>query len=69
MYFSWTKLDPAAAETKALVTQYWKWEGTDKDGRKFNQERQRWNLLFMSPDRRTVFCINKKKTSYFYIIT
>jgi len=35
--YNWTKLDPAAAETKALVTQYWKWEGTDKDGRKFNQ--------------------------------
>ena len=37
LYFSWQKLDPAAPETKALVTQYWKWEGTDKDGRKFNQ--------------------------------
>merc|ERR1712179_776842 len=28
--YTWQKLDPAAAETKALVTQYWKWEGTDK---------------------------------------
>jgi len=35
--YDWKKLDPAADETKALVTQYWKWEGTDKDGRKFNQ--------------------------------
>jgi len=35
--YTWQKLDPAAPETKALVTQYWKWEGTDKDGRKFNQ--------------------------------
>merc|ERR1712200_149364 len=35
--YDWVKLDPAADETRALVTQYWKWEGTDKDGRKFNQ--------------------------------
>merc|ERR1711953_844965 len=35
--YTWQKLDPAAPETKALVTQYWKWEGTDKDGRKFNK--------------------------------
>jgi len=35
--YDWRKLDPAADETKALVTQYFKWEGADKDGRKFNQ--------------------------------
>ena len=35
--YDWVKLDPAAPETKAMVNQYWKWEGTDKDGRKFNQ--------------------------------
>jgi len=35
--YDWVKLDPAADETKALVTQYWKWEGEDKQGRKFNQ--------------------------------
>merc|ERR1712018_90939 len=31
------KLDPKAEETKALVAQYWKWEGNDLEGRKFNQ--------------------------------
>ena len=35
--FSWKKLDPASDETKKLVTQYWKWEGEDGEGRKFNQ--------------------------------
>merc|ERR1719499_1348085 len=35
--YDWTKLDSDAAETKALVEQYFKWEGTDKEGRKFNQ--------------------------------
>merc|ERR1719414_2904350 len=28
---------PKAEETKALVAQYWKWEGNDLEGRKFNQ--------------------------------
>ena len=35
--YDWQKLDPNTDETKALVKQYFKWEGTDKDGRKFNQ--------------------------------
>merc|ERR1711997_643640 len=35
--YDWTKLDSDSAETKALVEQYFKWEGTDKEGRKFNQ--------------------------------
>merc|ERR1712179_165580 len=35
--YDWTKLDSDAPETKALVDQYFKWEGTDKEGRKFNQ--------------------------------
>jgi len=35
--YDWVKLDPAAQQTKDLVTQYFKWEGADKDGRKFNQ--------------------------------
>ena len=35
--YSWTKLDPAAPETKKLVQDYLSWEGTDKEGRKFNQ--------------------------------
>jgi len=35
--YDWKKLDSDAEETKALVDQYFKWEGTDKEGRKFNQ--------------------------------
>lgn len=35
--YDWKKLDANAAETKALVAQYFSWTGTDKDGRKFNQ--------------------------------
>lgn len=35
--YDWKKLDPAAPETKNLVKQYFSWEGTDKQGRKFNQ--------------------------------
>merc|ERR1712154_631622 len=35
--YNWTKLDSDSEETKKLVDQYFKWEGTDKDGRKFNQ--------------------------------
>jgi len=35
--YEWKKLDPNDAETKKMVEQYWKWEGCDKDGRKFNQ--------------------------------
>merc|ERR1712080_757442 len=35
--YDWKKLDPKAEETKALVAQYWKWEGNDLEGRKFNQ--------------------------------
>jgi elongation factor 1-gamma len=37
LYFSWRKLDPVSDECKQLVTQYFKWEGTDAQGRKFNQ--------------------------------
>ena len=36
-YYSWKKLDAASEETKKLVQQYFSWNGTDKDGRKFNQ--------------------------------
>lgn len=35
--YDWVQLDPASADTKAVVNQYWKWEGVDKEGRKFNQ--------------------------------
>jgi len=35
--YKWTKLDPAKPETKKLVNDYLSWEGTDKEGRKFNQ--------------------------------
>jgi len=35
--YSWEKLDPASPSTKEMVNNYWKWEGTDKEGRKFNQ--------------------------------
>jgi hypothetical protein len=34
---SWRKLDPASEECKKLVSQYFKWEGEDAQGRKFNQ--------------------------------
>lgn len=35
--YKWTKLDSKSEEAKKLVTQYWKWEGEDGEGRKFNQ--------------------------------
>jgi elongation factor 1-gamma len=35
--YAWTKLDPKSPETKKLVQTYLSWEGTDKEGRKFNQ--------------------------------
>jgi len=35
--YDWTKLDPNAPETKKMVQDYLSWEGTDKEGRKFNQ--------------------------------
>jgi len=35
--YSWTKLDAKSPETKTLVNNYLSWEGTDKEGRKFNQ--------------------------------
>lgn len=35
--YDWKKLDAKCDETKKLVTQYFSWTGTDKDGRKFNQ--------------------------------
>lgn len=35
--YNWQKLDPDAEETKTLVDQYFKWIGTDKEGKKFNQ--------------------------------
>ncbi|ODM88934.1 Elongation factor 1-gamma [Orchesella cincta] len=35
--YGWTKLDPKAPETKKMVNDYLSWEGTDKQGRKFNQ--------------------------------
>merc|ERR1712025_72941 len=35
--YDWTKLDPDSDETKKMVDSYFKWEGEDKKGRKFNQ--------------------------------
>jgi len=35
--YDWKKLDAKSEETKKLVTNYFSWTGTDKDGRKFNQ--------------------------------
>lgn len=35
--YEWKKLDPKSAETKKMVTNYFSWTGTDKEGRKFNQ--------------------------------
>jgi elongation factor 1-gamma len=35
--YNWTKLDPKAEATKKMVHDYFSWEGTDKEGRKFNQ--------------------------------
>ncbi|ALC47154.1 Ef1gamma [Drosophila busckii] len=35
--YEWKKLDAKSEETKKLVTQYFSWAGTDKEGRKFNQ--------------------------------
>merc|ERR1711868_146053 len=35
--YNWSKLDSKSEATKKLVDQYWKWEGTDEKGRKFNQ--------------------------------
>ncbi|XP_040576772.1 elongation factor 1-gamma [Lepeophtheirus salmonis] len=35
--YNWTKLDADSGETKDLVEQYFKWEGADKEGKKFNQ--------------------------------
>ena len=34
---SWRKLDSKSDECKKLVDQYWKWDGEDEKGRKFNQ--------------------------------
>jgi len=35
--YDWKKLDPKSPETKKMVQDYLSWEGTDKEGRKFNQ--------------------------------
>jgi len=35
--YDWKKLDSKSEDCKKLVTQYWKWEGEDEKGRKFNQ--------------------------------
>lgn len=35
--YDWRKLDPASADTKQLVQQYFSWTGKDKGGRSFNQ--------------------------------
>jgi len=35
--YDWRKLDSKSEECKSLVAQYWKWEGADTEGRKFNQ--------------------------------
>jgi len=35
--YNWRKLESKSDECKKLVDQYWKWEGADEKGRKFNQ--------------------------------
>jgi len=35
--YEWTKLSPTDPETKRLVKEVFSWEGTDREGRKFNQ--------------------------------
>ena len=35
--YDWKKLDPDSEETKKQVEAYFKWEGTDEEGRPFNQ--------------------------------
>jgi len=35
--YDWKKLDAKSDETKALVDKYFKWEGQDESGKKFNQ--------------------------------
>lgn len=35
--YTWRKIDAKSDEAKKLVDQYFKWEGTDNKGRKFNQ--------------------------------
>ena len=35
--YDWKKLDAKSEETKKLVTQYFSWTGTDKEGRKFKE--------------------------------
>merc|ERR1712114_65751 len=35
--YDWKKLDSKSVDTADLVKQYWKWEGEDSAGRKFNQ--------------------------------
>jgi len=35
--YDWRKLDSKSDECKKLVDQYWKWDGEDEKGRKFNQ--------------------------------
>merc|ERR1711972_660869 len=35
--YDWKKLDSKSEDCKKLVHQYWKWEGEDDAGRKFNQ--------------------------------
>merc|ERR1712179_697145 len=35
--YSWQKLEADSEETKKLVAQYFSWNGTDKEGRPFNQ--------------------------------
>merc|ERR1711887_247358 len=35
--YNWKKLDSKSEDCKKLVHQYWKWEGEDESGRKFNQ--------------------------------
>jgi elongation factor 1-gamma len=35
--YEWTRLDTSLPEARALVEQYWRWEGKDLQGRRFNQ--------------------------------
>jgi len=35
--YDWKKLDPTSEDDKKIVSNYWKWEGTDNKGRSINQ--------------------------------
>jgi elongation factor 1-gamma len=35
--YEWARLDTSLPEARAVVEQYWRWEGKDLQGRRFNQ--------------------------------